>query len=76
MSARGAASWIARTASGGAISSTSPTNARIGDVMSASVTGRPAMLKPPVSIRLWTRNCCRNSLRAGPGHATQPSFIR
>ncbi|WP_372510302.1 hypothetical protein [Actinomadura madurae] len=65
-----------RTIGGGAISSTSPTNVRTGQVMSASVTSRSPMTKPPVSIRLCWMNWRMNSASAGPGHDTQPSRSR
>ena len=60
----------------GAISSTVPTTLRIGHAMSASVTSRSSITKPPSSIRLWAMNWRRKSAIAGPGHATQPSASR
>ena len=44
--------------------------------MSASVTSRSSITKPPSSIRLWAMNWRRKSAIAGPGHATQPSASR
>ena len=41
--------------------------------MSARVTVRPSMTKPPDIIRLWTMNSSTNVRSAGPGHATKPS---
>ena len=75
-SARDAARRIARTLGAGAISSTSPTKARIGRSMSASVTSRSSTMKPPSSIRLWATNWRMKSVSAGPGQATQPSASR
>ena len=75
-SARDAARRIARTLGAGAISSTSPTKARIGRSMSASVTSRSSTMKPPSSIRLWATNWRMKSASAGPGQATQPSASR
>ena len=40
--------------------------------MSASVTSRSSITKPPSSIRLWAMNWRRKSAIAGPGQATQP----
>ena len=44
--------------------------------MSASVTSRSSITKPPWSIRLWAMNWRMKSASAGPGQATQPSPIR
>ncbi len=44
--------------------------------MSASVTKRSSITKPPSSIRLWAMNCRMKSASAGPGQATQPSACR
>ncbi len=75
-SARGAASRMARTPGGRAMSSVSPMNASTGQVMSASVSVRPSMTKPPENRRLCTRTWSMKSRSAGPGHATQPSPAR
>ncbi len=58
------------------MSSVSPTKASTGQVMSASVTSRSSITKPPETIRLWTPNCLTTSASAGPGQATQPSASR
>ena len=47
-----------------------------GRSMSASVTSRSSITKPPWSIRLWAMNWRMKSASAGPGQATQPSPIR
>ncbi len=44
--------------------------------MSASVSSRSSITKPPSSIRLWAMNWRRKSAIAGPGQATQPSASR
>ncbi len=73
-SAAGAASTMPRTDAGARpISSRSPTKYRIGQLMSARVTVRPAMTKPPEVMRLATMNSSTNLRRAGPGQATKPS---
>ena len=47
-----------------------------GRSMSASVTRRSSMTKPPWSMRLWATNWRMKSASAGPGQATQPSPCR
>ena len=44
--------------------------------MSASVTSRSSITKPPETSRLWTPNWRITSASAGPGQATQPSASR
>ena len=75
-SALGAARLIPRTEAGWPMSSTSPTNASIGQVISVSVTNWPLMAKPPVIIRLCVTNCLSSSETAGPDQAIQPSLSR
>jgi hypothetical protein len=73
MGALGAATLMARTVAGRAISSFFPMNARMGQPMSERLTVRPSMTKPPCSIRLWTMNSSTKTRSAGAGHATKPS---
>ena len=49
------------------MSSTSPTTASTGQLMSDSVTRSPWMEKPPLIIRLCAMNCLSSSAIAGPG---------
>ena len=72
----GAARRMPRTDAGWPMSSTSPTKARTGQVMSVSVTSWPLMAKPPVIIRLCAMNCLSSSEIAGPDQAIQPSRSR
>ena len=58
------------------MSSTSPTNANTGQVMSDSVTSWPLMANPPDIIRLCAMNCLSSSETAGPDQAIQPSESR
>ena len=44
--------------------------------MSARVTSRSSITKPPETSRLWTPNWRITSASAGPGQATQPSASR
>ena len=45
----------------------------MGQRMSASVTVRPSITKPPEVMRLATTNSSTNCRKAGPGQATKPS---
>ncbi len=65
-----------RTDAGWPMSSTSPTKASTGQVMSDSVTSWPLIAKPPVIIRLCAMNCLSSSATAGPDQAIQPSLSR
>ncbi len=65
-----------RTDAGWPMSSTSPTTASTGQLMSLSVTSSPWIAKPPVIIRLCAMNCLSSSEIAGPDQAIQPSDAR
>ena len=71
--AAGATVAILRTPAGTPISSTSPSTARTGQVMSDSETTWSPTTKPPTIIRFWMITCSIMSTIAGPDQATNPS---